>query len=369
MNKAQIRYHTIFLLLVWGCSYTPSIISKGAITFDRNGGRFGDDLFSLAQCLWIAYKHGLDFFFTPFNYSDLLVAHHAYPHVNQNVIARYATTYVIGRGKSVPEVIDENGFYYSTYYCNSGINWSDREFRASLKRLITPYRKWSYMSLPDDALSVAIHVRRGGGYRIDTDFCRRRRPYHFPSTDYYGNSLQVLLDRYPQQRFFVHIFTDDRDPAAITDLIKKCIDRADLSRIEFSWRGKGNNHASNVVEDFFDMTTFDCLIRPNSNMSMFAERIGEHDVVVLPRQASPGRPWGRVTGIELRMKTEEGTTRDYVTISPFSRKEDSQKTTDDNQQNPVPHTQSRPFRPRKKRSIRLAVARKLLRRRLQLRQA
>ena len=369
----SIQAHYVMCFFLCGISYATMSVSKAirkpAITFHRNGGRFGDDLLSYAQAWWLAYKYDLDFFLTPFTYSEMLELHYKHPHINSDIVSKYKHTYVINRGRNFPLPVDEKGFYYSTYYCNSGINWSDETFRDAMKQYIAPHGEWHYMELPNTMRTVAIHVRRGGGYRIDSDFCRRRRPYHFPSVEYYGNSLQLLLDRYPNENFFVHIFTDDRDPAGVAQSIKQCINLSDESRVEFSWRMKGNNYATNVVEDFFDMTRFMYLIRPNSNMSIFAERIGDHDIVIVPRQASSGRPWGRVSVIELRVRTPNCIEREQASISYFSGRVDSQKTTDVDQQNPVPHKQSWHYRPRRKLARRSAVVRKLLRRRLQLKQA
>ena len=43
-----------------------------------------------------------------------------------------------------------------------------------------------------------------------------------------------------------------------------------------------NNHHSNVLEDFFEMARFDCLIRPDSNYSIMAEKIADYKIVISP---------------------------------------------------------------------------------------
>lgn len=43
-----------------------------------------------------------------------------------------------------------------------------------------------------------------------------------------------------------------------------------------------NNHHSNILEDFFAMMQFDCLIRPESNFSIVASKIADFKVVINP---------------------------------------------------------------------------------------
>lgn len=323
MQWLHISMCMVFLCIhtIQNGTYQHGIKRRDGITFERNGGRFGDDLHSFAQAYWLSLQYNLTLYVQPFDYSDQLVLHYVLPQYDPTVPSLYEDRRVLGRGKSFT-VNNGNSscFYFSTFYCNSNIDWSNKEFREGLKKYIAPYRPWNYMQLPANKRTVAIHARCGGGYRLDTDFCRRRRPYHFPNMVYYGNSLQLMLDRFPKDNFFVHIFTDERNPQIIIDRIKACINDKDLPRVTFSSRMQGNACNCNVVEDFFDMTQFDILIRPNSNMSKFAERVGNHKIVIVPHKASAGRPWGNVSVIEVRNSTPFGIEREQIGISTSAQK-------------------------------------------------
>ena len=78
---------------------------------------------------------------------------------------------------------------------------------------------------------------------------------------------------------YVYLFTDDLHPLEIK---KKFENEIDAPNIVFDCRKKNNNPESNVLEDFFALGQFDCLIRPESNFSIAAEKIAEHKVVIYP---------------------------------------------------------------------------------------
>ncbi len=334
---------------------------KGAVSYQFNGGRFGDNLCSLSKAYWIASKNGLRFLFRPFAYSGRLVAHHVCDHYDEESVEKYEGQEVI-REKFV---LDERValLYMSTFYCKAGINWKDEQFLADMRRLIAPYGDWDYLPLPNDKRTIAIHIRRGGGYRLDSNFCRHRRPLHFPSMSFYADTLKLLLQRFADEHFYVHIFSDDRDPARLVQALRDGLGKDYCQRVEFNWRCKGNVHNANVLEDFFDMMRFNCLIRPNSNLSVFAERLGGHEIVAHPKAGGRGKPWGNITQVELRICTCEGRTTERIPIGSAARKGDSQKSDCSDQQNLDPPEKSPPSRSKRKRARRSAGSRRPRRRR------
>ncbi len=56
--------------------------------------------------------------------------------------------------------------------------------------------------------------------------------------------------------------------------------------IQWGTREEGNRHDLNVMDDFFALLDFDCLIRPDSNFSICAEILGNHKVVVSPENVT-----------------------------------------------------------------------------------
>lgn len=53
-------------------------------------------------------------------------------------------------------------------------------------------------------------------------------------------------------------------------------------RIHFDCRKGTNSHKLNVLEDLFNMTRFDCLIRPSSSYSTIAQLLNNFIIVIHP---------------------------------------------------------------------------------------
>jgi len=52
--------------------------------------------------------------------------------------------------------------------------------------------------------------------------------------------------------------------------------------ITFACRENGNRHDRNVVDDFFALTKFDCLIRSDSNYSLMASKFADYKIQISP---------------------------------------------------------------------------------------
>jgi len=163
-----------------------------------------------------------------------------------------------------------------------------KKFFTKMKDLIKPINKIEYIDLPKDKITVAVHVRRGGGYDKPLIYIdkkgkkKQRRPLKFPPDEYYINQIKSLSSFFNNVPIHVHVFTDDQDPVKITNRYEKCIN---LSNITYSCRKTGNHHDKNIFDDLFNMAhKFDCLIRPSSNFSIIAHLLGDHRVVISPME-------------------------------------------------------------------------------------
>lgn len=84
---------------------------------------------------------------------------------------------------------------------------------------------------------------------------------------------------YNHAPLYVFLFTDDCNPQRLVDKYKKLVGN---SNIEFACRTERTDYFYNVLEDFFSMMYFDILIRPDSNFSIMAEKLGFHSVIISP---------------------------------------------------------------------------------------
>ena len=62
------------IIILLTCTITLAVYANG-ITYSFTGGRFGDNLESYCTARWLSYKHGLEFYYRPFRYSEMLVMH------------------------------------------------------------------------------------------------------------------------------------------------------------------------------------------------------------------------------------------------------------------------------------------------------
>jgi hypothetical protein len=147
-----------------------------------------------------------------------------------------------------------------------------------MRKLIRPKTPITYPEIPKHCVSIALHIRTGGGFKMDEQLYAKY-PTRFAPLHFYRDQLKRLLSLYPEKRLYVHIFTDDKDPEHIVTYLKQEI----LSdRIIYGFRQTGNAHNQHVVEDFFFMLKFRCLVRPTSNFSKVAEFLGNYEVVIVP---------------------------------------------------------------------------------------
>jgi len=287
MKKCIILSQVLFL--VW------YIYTEQAVTYEVTSGRFGDNLLSYAHAKWIAYKYNLPFLYKPFIYSDRLVLHgqeslytdekkESFKNIislhNEHIIKQLAGLSAL----LVVPYFPESKWELKTGISFSGgawhhfrVDWSDNGFIQALKEIVIPCEPFRSMSLPEDRITVAVHVRRGGNY--DASGTISGFPLKFLNDDFFISQISNLYNCFNQQPLYVYIFTDDNCPAQIMDKFKMSFIGCDL---QFDCRQQGNCDTANVLEDFFALQKFDCLIHSESNFSWLAARLGRHLVSIYP---------------------------------------------------------------------------------------
>lgn len=265
--------------------------SKVAVTYGRGGGRFGDNLISYLHAKWISYHYKIPLLYKTFKYSDQLTLHEkekkltsqlfkSFSHVITPSLKRLvdyternpSTLYVI---PYFPEIfrIPENK--KDSYHFN--VDWDDPGFVNEIRKMLTPISIRAKLVLPKDRISVAVHVRKGGGF--DTPDKWKKRPLKLPPDSYYIEQIERMSTILGGEPLYVYIFTDDESPATIVEHFEKYFENTE---VQFDCRREGNHHNANVVQDFVEMGQFDCLIRPNSHYSIVISKIAPFKVVISP---------------------------------------------------------------------------------------
>ncbi len=281
--KKFLLFFILINFVVSQITYTNAKISKknriSAITYGLNGGRFGDNLLSYCRTKWLADKYDIPFIYKKFQYSHNLVLHKKEEKYTKQTASLFKKIHYLGGNKDCNLQSAEGVLYVKKWDYVVNIDWKDRGFVKKLRELIKPALTLASVTLPKDYITVAVHVRRGGGYRIDTKQLIKRQPLRFASDQFYIDQIKRIASLFKEKKLYVHIFTDDRKPKLIVEKFKRALK---LDTIKYGYRKSKNNPYCHVLEDFFAMMKFDCLIRPNSHYSQFVERLGNNKIIISP---------------------------------------------------------------------------------------
>ncbi len=275
-------------------SALSSVMYAGnGITYSFSGGRLGDNLVTYVEARWLAYKTGLEFYYRPFKYSDLLAMHTMHTNYRDHDKLRIVSV------EDVEKFVQKTDTLYviSCFPFNNHVDWNDPIFYQMMKEEISPLIKVPKLEVPEGDLNVGIHVRRGGGWDYQlkqsgtlitasskTDvFADVEYPTRFAPDSYFIEQLRYLLKRFPDRKMLVNIFTDDPRPDLIAEKYKLEIANP---RITFNYRMEGNKHDANVLEDLFMMSQCEVLIRPGSNFSAMAGRLGRVKLEISPNDCA-----------------------------------------------------------------------------------
>jgi len=257
----------------------------------KHGGRLGDQIIINLQAITASKEMGIPYLHRPFAGSDQLALSSCGQWLTpeeENLFRRQTTL------RSLPLSRKTNSRNVAPH-CLYLVPHGSRVpivGKAEARKLLAPISPIPKIDIPPDCVSVAVHVRTGGGRGIENGQNRRelmdhpanqrRFPQRFVSKlgyGFYTRSLKRLRHIFKNQKLYVHLFTDDKNPKQIIEKLSSALGD---ENIYFGCREEGNRYDKNVIEDFHGMTQFNCLIRPDSNMSRMAEYISNHCVVICP---------------------------------------------------------------------------------------
>lgn len=296
-----MRFLVCFLL----CISSALLSAPSAVTYDFSGGRFGDCLVSYCHAKWIAYTYKIPLLYKPFDYSDQLMMHFLEIPYSKELEQQFTkvVSYCQVNGKIDPE----SGYLYVVPFFPESIfnrhdtvfpylftvDWHDAGFKSELQKMICPIKQTKRPELPAHCMTVAVHVRKGTGwdipvYRITPDQLTASHPLRFAPDSFFIDQLKKLPQMFPDTNFYVYLFTDHNNPAELAQKYKHAVG---CDQMTIDYRTEENNEFINVLDDFFALTQFDCLIRADSNFSIIASKLGNYKMLI--------SPWhGTVTGQE-----------------------------------------------------------------------
>ncbi len=305
MKKKIVKkiFYSIILSLYWSVVITAQ--ANQAITYFWGGGRFGDKIISYTTAKWISYKHNIPLLLKPFKYSLMLRLGREEKKYSKEIMQQFEEVMPIESGQDIIAHAKDNVIFESrggNFYINGsscieeivGHMLQDQHFMTELKHMLQPMVPLSQIKLPQDKVTVAVHIRKGGGFDQSLSsiqyyrnniinkrfYADQRWPLKFPPEQYYVDQIKKISTLLDDAPLFVYIFTDDRSPSRLVNRIKKAVNK---NNIAFGCRKRGNVHNAHVVEDFYNMACFDCLIRSCSNFAVAAQLLGNHKVIIYPQ--------------------------------------------------------------------------------------
>lgn len=271
-----------------GVTNRPSDKAPKAVTYDFSGGRFGDNLVSYLHGKWVAHVLNLPLLYRPFELSDQLVMHKEelwledfrFTYVKKfrkgmelSSLDRKGTLAVIPFFPEFKWEIKNLGFAYP----HMTVNWDDEIFQKNYKAMIKPIKQVAYIDVPPGRISVAIHYRSARGVSSDQEYVNFTQ--RFLPLEYYVAQWSKLLEVLGDRPIYLHLFTDDPNPS---DLITKFNLNVPNSNVIYGFRTPEEDKLQTVLNDFFCLANFDCIIRSDSNFSLCAALVGDVAIEMFP---------------------------------------------------------------------------------------
>jgi len=326
MPKQLIKYLMIALTLA--LLNISDLVSHGI----RIGGnlQMGDNVaeYSLARIL--SLKYNIPLYHNGFTHSDLFVFD-----VNRNVCddTLFDKVVKVYTEKDIRDHIKskQNVLFWTTV--RTRIDDIKPQWVEQLKRDLQ-LKETPDVSLPQDIIKVAVHIRKGNGggqiydgvqaslqqfdfdrsrvkyltdynnFAFDWDEYRRNhagilvyagktrvyvdkiRPYmtKFPPDQFYIDQIIKLSNDLHDAPLFVQILTDDKEPLVLLNRLKQVVNKSNITfyyhdTIKLSYKER-------MAHDLYIMSQCEVLIRSQSYFSRTAEQMGKNKVVIYPLSAN-----------------------------------------------------------------------------------
>ncbi len=302
MKKRIVKniFYSIIFSLCWSIVVTAQ--ANQAVTYFGRYGRFGDGVLYYTVIKFISYKYNMPLFLKPFKYSSMLRLGREEKKYSREIEEQFKGGIIpFSKEEDIIVHAKDNVIFANRNFridgCSNLIQTiehmlQDQCFMSELKSMLKPVVPLPKIALPQDKITVAVHIRKGGGFDPPLGsiqyynmankklYADKRWPSKFPPEQYYVDQIKKMLMLFDDEPLFLYIFTDDRNPSRLVARIKKAVNK---NNITFSCRSRGNAHNAHVVEDFYNMSRFDCLIRSNSHFGIAAQLLGNHKIIIYPK--------------------------------------------------------------------------------------
>lgn len=313
------------------------------ITNDFEGWRrLGDNITTVSKTCYYAEKFDLPMFYTPFEYSNSFKLCQQIPLLEKSKKNQFSKMVYVNSDEDIESNIEEEDpilfvctFLSLTPWVYSYIH-ENYNFGQKIRNLFTPIIPYKKIEKAPNAISIALHVRKGGGvdwplasqqeFELKIPIMTKKKIYlhkknpnissediwplnylpgpgfisetkhlllkksfyadyiwsiKFPPDQYYIEQLKLILSNLPNKSVTIYLFTDDPNPENIVTRYKNALG----THVTFVYRTLENQHNKNVIDDLMAITQCDILIAASSSFAFAAMLLGNHSLIAMPAHA------------------------------------------------------------------------------------
>lgn len=332
----------LILFLFCFCLHMP-LLSDVAFTNAHWPGRLGDQIYYFSKCVMLSKKYNIPFYYRPFTHYDQFKLSTELPQLTPEIQKKFAKKVTLPHEAHIPALLKKHDSilitieYHTKTFDGQYDYWrSTTERFAYITSLLTPHTTRS-ITVPNNHISVAVHVRKGGGYdaplhsqqlysytpgwklckkkslnTTPTTFeinyncllntptfvpAQKRRlvrpakknaadiinPKRFPPDQYYIECIKKLSELVNHHPLYIQIFTDDPNPQAVVERFKK---QVNIPTITWHTNQIHADYKHSVLDDLLAISQCDCLIKGDSYFAWSAQFLGNHRLVFFPNTAT-----------------------------------------------------------------------------------
>lgn len=303
--------------------------------------RLGDNITTYCKAKYFECVYHVPLLYKPFEYSDQFELHAKETFFTQEQAQQFSKTVPINTVQDFEDALKSGQSVLCECHFLTATPWLYKfsrdhlDFEQEIKKMFTPTIPLEPLPKPESVVTIAVHVRKGGGfdnplastqeYAIDEQvkgiYLRKKNmagsytiiwpinwppgpkycdevkkictklntfsdyvwPIKFPPDQYYIDQIKTVADMLPERNLLVYLFTDDPNPQDIVTRYSTALQ--EYPRIIFSYRQAGNHHTKNVLQDLFSIAQCDCLISASSSFATVAQLLGNHSILIMPAHA------------------------------------------------------------------------------------
>jgi hypothetical protein len=306
MNKFRVA--TLLVCMYSPCMYSHWITAGLSV-------QVGDNIASFSLAKILSLKYNIPLYYHPFLHADLFILD---AHESKEVPQKPYRTIRVSREEDITSNLNKKELilFYTDVFTK--IDYINSAWLAELKRILQLKEPPTVAALPEDKITVAVHIRKGNGggqfydgeqsslqlFDFDRSWVMYIKNYNnhpfdwptytrnvkvdtvdawqtkFPPDQFYVDQIIKLSNDLHNKALFVQIFTDDKEPQALVNKIKTAVNKPNI--FFFYVDNRNLSFKEQIAYDLQSMSRFDVLIRSQSYFSRIAELMGNNKMVISP---------------------------------------------------------------------------------------